>query len=56
MADMVLRMMEKDPANRYPSLKEVLATLQDIDEEQDVSEVEKRAAEQAARDKEEYGY
>jgi len=48
MAHMVLRMMEKDPAMRFPSLQDVLNTLQDIDEEQDVSDLEKRVAAEAA--------
>ena len=44
MTEMVMRMMEKDPNARYPSLKEVQLTLKDIDEELDVTEREKKAA------------
>jgi tRNA A-37 threonylcarbamoyl transferase component Bud32/uncharacterized membrane protein YeaQ/YmgE (transglycosylase-associated protein family) len=55
MAAMVLKMMEKDPADRYPSLKEVNLTLKDIDEELDVTDKEKeKEAAKAAESSEEY--
>lgn len=48
MVDMVMKMLEKNPSNRYPSLKEVDLTLKDIDEELDVTEKEKVAAKEKA--------
>jgi tRNA A-37 threonylcarbamoyl transferase component Bud32/uncharacterized membrane protein YeaQ/YmgE (transglycosylase-associated protein family) len=50
MTQMVLKMMEKDPKDRYPSLKDVELTLKDIDEELDVTEREKKAAAAAAEE------
>lgn len=53
-SDVVMKMMEKEPSQRYPSLKHMLLALKDIDNRKADLEAEKAAAEARAKEEEFY--